>query len=95
MTVNRNKDADCANTLALLDRINRGVQVAATATSWLEHTKGAGQVDYELLWGATMERMSLHTGAVKQHMRHLEIEHGLKVVERNGIYRLVVTALDN
>ncbi len=90
MTVNRNKDADRARTLLLLERINNGIKIAATATSWLDHTAGAGQIDYELLWGTTVDSMKLHRGAVHEHLRHLKNEHGLKVVKRNGIYRLVV-----
>ena len=95
MTFNRDKDADGASTLVLLDRINRGVQVETTGTSWLEHTHGAGQIDYELLWGTTMERMEVHRAAVNEHLLHLDKEHGLKFIERNGVYRLVVPPLDH
>lgn len=91
MTAGRNVDIDRENTASLLDDINTGKYVTVSDTSWLDHSAGAAQVDFELLWGTTMPRMQLLRGAVNEHFLHLEIEHGLTVLEKNGVYRLVVT----
>ena len=95
MTANRDTDRDREKTLDLLNRINQDADVEAASTSWLDHTGGNAQIDYALLWGTSMESMERHRGAVREHLLHLAREHGLKVKERDGIYRLTVQPPDH
>ena len=90
MTKSAGLESDKKNTALLLKQVSSGQQVAALHKSWLGHTKGAGQLDFMLLRGISMTSMLVHRGAVKEHFRHLNKEHGLKVVEINGVYKLVV-----
>lgn len=85
MTFNRNKPADVAATQALLHT----PPPAKLKPNWLGHRGGNASIDYELLTGTSMASMERHRKAVKEHLRHLEVEHGLTVVENNGVYKLV------
>lgn len=85
MTFNRNKHTDIAATQTLL----RHPPAAKLRPNWLGHKGGNAGIDYELLTGTSMASMENHRKAVRQHLRHLQVEHGLTVVENNGVYRFV------
>ena len=89
MTFNRNIDQDRQATTALLTDVSNGGQLPANRPNWLGHRGGNAEIDAALLWGITMEQMQTCRGAVDEHLRHLNVEHGLTVIERNGIYRLL------
>lgn len=43
-----------------------------------------------LLQGATREQLDAGSrGAIDEHIRHLEVEHGLAVSKTGGVYKLV------
>ena len=94
MTTGRNIEEDRQNTAALILTSSAGVEYRGDTPNWLGH-KGGGnsQVDAELLWGTTRARMEASRSGVDEHIRHLRVEHGLSVVERNGVYRLAVLPL--
>ena len=93
MTFNRNITVDRQNTVALLAEVANGGPPTSDVPNWLEHRGGNAAIDAELLWGTTKAQMRTHRGAVNEHLRHLNVEHGLTVIERNGIYRLAVLPL--
>ena len=56
--------------------------------NWLGHTRGAALIDAMLLVGATMEQLKAgERAAVDEHLHHLKVEHGLKILCVNGKYR--------
>lgn len=89
MTFNRNIANDQQSTAAIISAVAAGVPPPTVLPSWLGHGGGNGSIDLALLDGATMDQMQTFRGAVKQHLDHLRVEHGLTVVETNGVYRLV------
>jgi hypothetical protein len=90
MTFARNKDTDRNTTTRVLADIAGGVDAPKDMPNWLGHKKAAAKLDRDLLYGATMPRLRKHRGAVKEHFRHLKIEHGLSVVVQNDVYRILV-----
>ncbi len=89
MTFKRNIKQDRQQTAAMLATVTNGGQCPATLPNWLGHRGGNGKIDVELLSGTTKAQMQTHRGAINQHLRHLRVEHGLTVIERNGVYRLL------
>ncbi len=89
MTFKRNIKQDRLQTSALLVNVANGGQCPASLPNWLGHRGGNGKIDVELLSGTTKVQMQTYRGAVNQHLRHLRVEHGLTVIERNGVYRLL------
>ena len=89
MTFNRNIDQDRQATTALLTDVSNGGQLPANTPNWLGHRGGNGKIDVELLSGTTKVQMLTHRGAINQHLRHLRVEHGLTIIESNGVYRLL------
>ena len=90
MTFNRDKGSDRIATARVLAEIAAGTNAPNDVPNWLGHTKGAAKIDSDLLHGTTMLRMRTHRGGVKDHLRHLSLVHGLTVIERNGVFRLLV-----
>jgi len=90
MSSQRDKGSDRQRTAALLLEVMNGAEPPAELPNWLGHTEGAACIDAELLWGSTMPRLELCRGAVQEHFRHLRVEHGLTVDDRNDVYRLAV-----
>ncbi len=90
MTFNRNIPDDRQNTVALLAEVANGEPSPTAVPNWLEHRGGNAAIDVALLWGTTKAQMLMHRGGVNEHLRHLHVEHGLTVIERNGVYRLAV-----
>ena len=88
MTFNRNIANDRQTTAAIIDNVAAGVPPPAVLPNWLGHRGGNGRIDVALLHGTTMDQMRTCRGAVKEHLHHLRVEHGLTVVEENGVYRL-------
>ena len=89
MTFKRNIKQDRQQTAAMLAKVANGARCPVTLPNWLGHRGGNGKIDVELLSGTTKAQMQTHRGAVNQHLRHLRVEHGLTVIERNGVYRLL------
>ena len=79
MSTCRNIPEDQAATFSLLHVL--------AEPNWLGHHGGAAAIDYLLLNGATLEAMKVHRRGVKEHFRHLKVEHGLTVILENDIYR--------
>lgn len=91
MSFDRNKELDRQRTATLLSEVANGATVSPTVPNWLGHMgDGNSLIDIELLWGTTMPQMLMHRPAVEEHLWHLITEHGLTVLERNGVYRLAV-----
>lgn len=89
MTSNRNIQEDQQNTAELITAVANSAMPPAALQNWLGHHGGNAGIDAALLWGTTMAQMETHRRAVNEHLRHLKIEHGLTVIKRNGVYRLV------
>lgn len=70
----------------------------AKGRSWLGHTKGARLLDIQLLQASTMAQLMAFSGrselGVISHFYHLRDEHGLEVVETDGLYRLNVSVAE-
>jgi hypothetical protein len=90
MSAGRNTDQDRERTLAVLSAVSGGPIDGTTVPNWRGHTKGAAALDGLLLCGTTMARMRKLRGAVREHLDHLQDEHGLSILETNGVYRLAV-----
>lgn len=90
MTEFRDKKRDIKVTA---EQIKNKANVSPKEKSWLDHTKGSAVLDYELLQGATIEKMIASSGRQQEsvigHIKHLETEHGLIVSEKDGIHTLV------
>ena len=84
MSKNRNIAVDRASTYVLQQRLLNQQQ---DQPNWLGHRAGAAAIDTLLLTGATLEEMEFNRGAVREHLRHLEKEHGLNVVNIDGNFR--------
>jgi hypothetical protein len=56
-------------------------------TNWLGHTlgKGAATIDEFLIRGASRAELGSARGAVDEHLHHLRTDHGLPVVDQNGV----------
>ena len=79
MTINRNIPEDRQNTAERL--MDRSKHQPEGKDNWLGHTRGAACIDEKLLEGATMAELAQCRGAVREHLRHLEAEHGLSITE--------------
>ncbi len=92
MTINRNIEADKKETSKVLQAINKGKFTAMNSEgiSWLEHEGAGGQLDQLLAYGATMDQLKTIRKTVNNHFSHLKKEHGLQVLNVNGVYRVVV-----
>ncbi len=94
MTFNRDKKQDIKITN---EHIQNKENVFRKNRSWLDHTEGAADIDYDLLQGATLEQMMKSTGrsksSVKNHFQHLKIEHGITISENNGVYMVEKSTL--
>jgi|GEM_PF-5637939 len=86
MTINRNIPEVRRNTAERIK--NRSKHLPQENRNWLGHTGGAACIDEKLLDGATMNELSECRGAVTEHLRHLELEHGLRVSD--GVIRRFV-----
>lgn len=82
MTQNRNFEEDRMRTLAMI----REPQEPMAARNWLGHevVSGAAKIDQLLLAGATWDELEKQRTSAREHIRHLEIDHGLRVIERDG-----------
>lgn len=96
MTANRNIEQDREMTLALLVDIANGAVVSTDVPNWLgHHGDGNSRIDSGLLWGSTLSWDGAPPrGGVDEHLRHLRVEHGLTVIEINGVHRIVVLPLE-
>lgn len=94
MTINRNKIQDVKTTDA---QIYNRANVIQKDQSWLGHTKGSAILDYELLKGTTVQRMMEKSGrgegSTIGHIKHLEVEHGLTISQKEGYYKLQLSNL--
>lgn len=92
MTANRDKDADKKATLKVLQSINKGkrYKLDEGGISWLGHRDGGGELDERYVFGATLPQSEEGQKRAKSHFSHLRTEHGLDVIESNGIYRIAV-----
>jgi len=88
MTVNRNKRQDRERTKELI--LKPGTLSPEAGVNWLGHktTSAASTLDSMLLRGATMSELKKARGAVQEHIRHLEHEHGLSITSYGDIYRI-------
>ena len=90
MTEFRDKKRDIKTTA---EYINNKENIPPKEKSWLDHTRGSAVLDFALLKGATINQMIVDSGRQKEsvigHIKHLETEHGLIVVEKDGIHTLV------
>ena len=95
MSKNRNKTLDRENTAALLAEVANGSITSTDVPNWLGHSgDGNTRIDAELLWGSTLTWIgSPPRRAIKEHLKHLETDHGLHVLERNGVHRIVILPL--
>ncbi len=61
--------------------------------NWLRHSKGSAAIDRSLIVGATIKEMikssGRTTGGVRDHLRHLEGEHGIRIIKEDNIYRFM------
>ena len=84
MSFNRDKALDRAKTKEQLEN-----RVEPTGrTNWLGHAvgKGTAVLDVMLLDGATMEEMQAQRGAIAEHLTHLQVEHGLPIIQQGKKY---------
>jgi len=88
MTVNRNKRQDRESTKELIQK--PGTLSPEAGVNWLGHktTSAASILDSMLLRGATMSELRKVRGAVREHIRHLEHEHGLSITSDGDIYKI-------
>lgn len=88
MTINRNKRQDRERTKEQI--LKPGTLSPEAGGNWLGHrtTSSASILDSMLLKGATIPEMAKVRGAVESHMRHLEIEHGLKITQCGEVYKI-------
>lgn len=86
MSQNRNVAEDLA---ATLDVLQGSRSPHADRTNWLGHQldSGAAAVDQQLLTGASKQQMGEDRGAIDEHLRHLRTDHGLPLVEADGVWR--------
>jgi len=88
MTVNRNKRQDRERTKELIQK--PGTLSPEAGMNWLGHktTSATATLDSMLLRGATMSELKKVRGAVREHIRHLEQEHGLSITTDGDTYRI-------
>ena len=89
MSYKRNHTTDQISTANLL-RLAGQAQVLAldTRPNWLKHSAKTADLDKALILGATMAELKAIRETVSNHLSHLRIDHGLTIVEENGIFRL-------
>jgi hypothetical protein len=88
MTVNRNKRQDRERTI---EQILKPVTLSPEiGVNWLGHrtTSKASTLDAMLLHGTTITEMEKVRGAVENHIRHLEQEHGLTIKTDGETYKI-------
>lgn len=87
----RDKAQDLMRTRDIL--LGKAPQLSSGGNSknWLGHSGGAACIDALLLQGATMPELRECRGAVQSHFSHLDTEHGLPVVERQGRYVFAIS----
>ena len=88
MSTNRNKREDRDRTKEQI--LKPDSLSPEPGLNWLGHktTSGAATLDTLLLKGATMSELKKVRGAVNEHLRHLENEHGLKITQKGDIYKI-------
>ena len=93
MTSNRNHYADQQATNVALAEGPEGPSAQARP-NWLGHTKGSANIDALLLTGSMVVVMGQHRShkGVRDHIRHLRIEHGLIVNEQQGLFNFGLNA---
>lgn len=87
MSSNRNTYTDQQETNAILQSGNQLPEKVQARPNWLWHKGKCANIDAVLIHGATVEEMKIYRGSVKEHIRHLRVEHGLNIVEANGVFR--------
>ena len=99
MSYIRQTEVDKAATLRLLNNAALAQPLPCDlddpqGRSWLGHSRGARQLDIQLLQSSTMKELMAVSGrtqlSVISHFYHLRDKHGLEVIETNGLYRLNV-----
>ena len=92
MTANRDKDADKKATLKVLQAINKGeaYKLGDNGLSWLGHKEGGAKIDEKYVFGALLPKSDEEQKRVHSHFSHLRTQHGLEVIELDGVYRIVV-----
>ena len=89
MTKNRNHNTDRLATARVLGLTGQAQALALdTRPNWLGHRALTGDLDKLLVLGATMAELKAIREKVSNHLSHLRLEHGLTIVEENGILRL-------
>jgi len=92
MTFNRDIKRDIQLTN---NYIRNKIQDPTNSVSWLDHKGGGAILDYELLKGATLDKLAKKSGrklsSVAAHISHLKKEHGLEVLNDSGTYRILVS----
>ena len=89
MTKNRNHNTDRLATAKVL-RLTGQVQALKldARPNWLGHRALTGDLDKALVLGATMAELKAIRETVSNHLSHLRLEHGLTIVEENGVFRI-------
>lgn len=96
MSSNRNKPEDNQATRVLCQQVGSVGRLEKATNkndnyneNWLSHTinSGAAKIDNALLFGATESELSTFRKSYKEHLTHLEQEHGLSVGQQNGLFR--------
>ncbi len=88
MTVNRNKRQDRERTKEQI--LYPNTLSPEVGSNWLGHrtTSKASTLDTMLLNGATMPELKKVRGAINEHLRHLELDHGLSIKINGDIYKI-------
>jgi hypothetical protein len=89
MSKNRNQDRDRATTLRVIlgqHPENDGTIIRGREVNWLGHgmNTGAASMDRMLLTGATVAGLA-EARDVETHLNHLRTEHGLPIVNVDGV----------
>jgi len=90
MSFNRNKARDRRMTEEML----RNPSKAVGDKNWLDHTKACAKIDKMLLKSANLDQLLMSgrkLNAVRAHLNHLRVEHGLTIDSAGGTYRFSST----
>ncbi|WP_287127350.1 hypothetical protein [Desulfobacter sp.] len=86
MSINRDKNTDRFTTKSLIGE----KYISKEICNWLGHKNdsGAANIDRLLLVGTTSDELKKYRSSFLEHLRHLKEEHGLTIIEDNGILKL-------
>jgi hypothetical protein len=89
VTKNRNHDTDRLATARVLGLAGEAQALALdTRPNWLGHRAKTADLDKAMVLGATMDELSEIRGAIRNHLDHLRLEHGLTISEVGNVLRI-------